>query len=361
MAGNWSSGVPTSGTNACIQLNGTYTVDVQGTQSVAALTLGGTTGHQTVSVTGTPSTSAHLAILPDSTIGTKGILNLTDTGSGYSWLDVQGVATLANAGVINVQPGTGTARYLYGAVANSGTLAISSVLTTDTGGHTVTNTGSVTIANGKAWNSVNSFTNTAGSLTTAGTGAFNLVSATFTQGGGSTSGNVTVYSGTLAYTGGGASTITALGTTSITGNTVAGQTLNVTGDCTHSVSHLYTSTSWTNGGIVNLSDVGGCAYPWLDEQGLAVLTNTGTINVQVGGGMPRYLYGDLANSGTLAIAATLTTDSGGHAITNTGSVTIANGTAWNVTAATYPQWDSRSGSSRAGRAPAPSARSPVRS
>jgi uncharacterized repeat protein (TIGR01451 family) len=327
---NWSAGVPTASTNACITKTGTYTVHLTGVQNAAALSLGATTGSQTLSIEGTcDALSGELHLGASSTVNPDGAVILTDTGDcQFSWLD-QASGTLTNRGTIDVvDSGTTQDRFLYGDLVNTGTINVDATLTSDDGGHTHTNTGTVTIADGKQWNDNDSFWNLGGSLSTIGGGSFTEDSGTFVQGNGHTTGNVFVHSGGLTYTGSGPSTIVTHGDVALSGDTVAGQALTVEGSCDTGPGYLGISAPWTNGGTLTLTDTGDCQYAWLDQMS-GTLRNTGTItSADSGTTQARFLYGDLTNAGTISVAATLTSDDGGRTQTNTGTVTIANGARW---------------------------------
>src|SRR5437773_7922550 len=52
LPGNWTSGVPDGTKNACITLAGTYAVTVRGSAGAAGITLGGSSGQQTLQLVG---------------------------------------------------------------------------------------------------------------------------------------------------------------------------------------------------------------------------------------------------------------------------------------------------------------------
>jgi uncharacterized repeat protein (TIGR01451 family) len=328
-AANWSAGVPTSGTNACITKFGTYTVHLTGGQDAAALIVGGSNGAQTLSIEGTcESGAAELHLGAGSMVNPHGTVALTDTGDcQYAWLD-QMAGTLTNKGtIVSADSGTAQYRFIYGDFVNTGTVTIDATLTSDDGGHTHTNTGTVSIASGAAWDDNDSFRNLGGSLTTTGTGAFNQANATFTQGNGLTSG-VVVHHGNIAYTGPGSSAIVATGSNNLSGNIAAGQSLTAEGGCGSGPGYLAVASPWTNAGTITLTDTGDCHWVWLDQVS-GTFTNTGTVHIANSGTtQARYIYGDLANSGTITIDATLTSDDSGRTHTNTGTVSIASGAAW---------------------------------
>src|SRR5262244_1153757 len=94
-AGNWDPAqVPTSADDVSITLDGTYTVTIDAAASVNSLTLGGSTGTQTLSL---PNNSLTLAAA--SSIGTHGSVTM---GGGT----LQGAGTLAVSGSFAWSGGT---------------------------------------------------------------------------------------------------------------------------------------------------------------------------------------------------------------------------------------------------------------
>jgi hypothetical protein len=94
---NWSTGTPPGPTDtALITLDGTYAVTLDVNATVAALTLGGASGQQSLS-----ATSRTLTIAGASTVGANGRLVLDDAG-------VAGVGFLTNEGAVEVAPGPST-------------------------------------------------------------------------------------------------------------------------------------------------------------------------------------------------------------------------------------------------------------
>src|SRR5215469_11992536 len=99
--GNWSQGVnwsptgpPTTNDTALITNNGTYTVTVNATEAVNVLTLGGTTGTQTLLI----SSSGTLNLGSASTGSAQGVLNINGT--------LGGAGSLVLAGPMNWNGGT---------------------------------------------------------------------------------------------------------------------------------------------------------------------------------------------------------------------------------------------------------------
>ncbi len=134
--GNWSSvanwspnQLPGDGDNAMITNNGTYTVTLDASATIASLTLGGASGHQTLTNGGST-----LTLTNASTVNTNGILGING-------------GTLGGSGLLTVQGGfKWTSGYILGAVtiASGGLLSVSGSSDKYLGGSTLNNAGSVT-------------------------------------------------------------------------------------------------------------------------------------------------------------------------------------------------------------------------
>jgi hypothetical protein len=130
-AANWTNGVPAEPTTACITKRGTYTVHIPGGALPGALTLGGTSGTQTLSIEGNCTRDAVLdigeSVSPDpvSTIGTNGVLRLTDTSCGGGATLEQDRGTIINSGTIAIDAaGVVTSRRVWAHIDNYGTLRL---------------------------------------------------------------------------------------------------------------------------------------------------------------------------------------------------------------------------------------------
>ena len=137
-----------------------------------------------------------------STIGADGILNVGDatTGGLYAALEGPTTAALTNDGTLNTVAGSGGVRYLRSNLTNDGTVNIDSAATESDGGDgvtTTTNDGTFTIASGGSYVlNGGSFDNAGGTIANGGT--LQEESYTFTERGGSETGNpVTIDSATL--------------------------------------------------------------------------------------------------------------------------------------------------------------------
>ena len=146
---------------------------------------------------------------------------------------------------------------------------------------TITNTGTVAVANGVTLTETGAFLNNSGTIAATGTGTLRVTNGSYTQGNGTTSGSSTtpvqVDSGSLHYTGTGASTITQFGNaTAIDGNIAASQTLTLAGR-SGNYAIVNAAASWTNAGTINMTDIepnSGNYYTLLNTTA-GTFTNTG--------------------------------------------------------------------------------------
>jgi predicted secreted protein len=339
-ASNWSKGVvPGASGEPCITVNGTYTVTVSATSvNVKSLTLGGSSGAQTLAVESNCSGSASLGATEGLAVGAKGAVTLTNSELCPNTVTLGGPVT--NAGTITAAPGTsGGARNLQGNLTNKGTLTVDANTSFNGSKATLTNEGAVDLAEGLELYvaSGDSFSNGAGG-SIAATGSANVFvpsGATFNQGAGTTSGSqpVIVEQATLNYTGSGASTIRLRSyTTQLSGNLSSGQSLLIEGCVgTGYPAYVEAASGFSNAGTITLtsakhsgSDCGGN-----DASKLALasgtLTNTGTIDVEAGAGGARYLEGSLTNKGTLAINTNTSFNGSKATLTNEGAVELGEG------------------------------------
>ncbi len=171
------------------------------------------------------------------------------------------------------------------------------------------------------WSLNTSFNNASGSVVSSGSGEV-VSNGTYTQGGGTTSGNpVLVASGNLAYSGGGASAVVARGGITLTGNLVSGQSLVVQG--TNSINTTVNlGGDVVNAGSITMTSTGG-GWSYIDQNGHQ-LTNSGSFAVLPGSGGNRYLRGGpFVNTGSFATSVAL--ESNSLSFVNQGAVTVTAG------------------------------------
>ena len=345
---NWSKKAPpTSEEEACITENGTYTVTLSAASaSVKSLTIGASSGTQTLAVESSCSGSASLGTTDGLVVGAQGALMLTNSGLCANGVTLGGSVT--NAGTITSEPGTGGgARNLEGNLTNTGTLAVDANTSFNGSKATLTNEGAVSLAKGLELYVAggDAFSNAAGgSIAAAGTAnVFVPSGATFNEGAGTTSGSqpVIVEAATLSYTGAGASTIKLRSYYNhLSGTISSGQSLDIEGCVGDGYPAIVDAASgFSNEGSIALTsaenqglyDCGGNDYATLNvEEG--TLTNTGTISMEVGTGGERKLEGNLTNRGKLAVNTRTSLNGSGAAALNEGAVDLAEGVELSVNA-----------------------------
>ena len=293
-AANWSKGVPKPEDDVCIEEPGSYTVTIHPAISenvtVKSLTLGANKNTQTLRVESDAATTRlHLIATNGVSVGGHGAVKLTSSGSSYSTILA---AAVTNKGTISVEQGTGGPRYLEGDVVNTGTVSVAN-------GTTLEMLGKRVFTNGKG-----------GVLSGGSTGLLRVFGEqTFKQGDGETSLPVALEGGSLLFEGNGKGSFSAYNSTStISGNIVPGQSLKIEGG-TYSGGNcgcnarVLAAGSFTNEGSIKLT-TGSSTYSSTLALTSGTLTNaaTGTISVEQGTGGPRYLEGDVVNTGTVSVA-----------------------------------------------------------
>jgi subtilase family serine protease len=127
-AGDWSKGAPPGPEEeACITAPGTYTVTMDqtsttGTVSVRSLTIGATSGTQTLAIASTCSENAVLATAKGITDRAQGALTLTNGDECASNVTVSG--PVSDAGALYVEAAHGGARSIAGNLTNSGLVSL---------------------------------------------------------------------------------------------------------------------------------------------------------------------------------------------------------------------------------------------
>ena len=331
--GNWSTGsVPSSSDDACITAAGTYTVTDSATYSVHSLTLGGSSGTQTLGL----GSGDALGLLADSTINTNGVLTLGDAGNGNSTLAGGNSVTLTNDGNLDAVLGGGGLRVVHLNVDNASDgnvdVGTSATALVDSAGTTITNDGAFTVDAGGTFSLIsgaNSFHNDGGTVTNNGTVLDR--NGTFYQRGGTEIGNAvalapaTLDDDTTAATASFTFTAGFLTGTASSPGIAAGQTVTVSaspGSVNLAVS------PFLNYGTVVLGDaVSGNGT--LGGGNTVTLTNHGNLDAVLGGGGLRLmqLNVDNASDGTLDVAtnASALMDTAGTTITNDGTFTVDAG------------------------------------
>jgi hypothetical protein len=284
---NWSTkSPPREGEEACITAAGTYTVTmVQASEGVTvkALTIGGATGKQMLSIGGSCSSSPRLKSVSGISVETNGVLTTTEAGGC-----------------------TGNVR-IAGPLTNKGTLAIDYDTEYGFGAATLLNEGTIDLAGGAQLLSGNETTvaNAAGSIESSGTGNLLVQGGTLNQGAGKSSGEpVYVEDGTLDLTGRGAASVTTLGTSTLTGSETLykGQRLAVKGVCAYGHGNLSRAGALLNEGTIVLESPEVCGLQANLRLGASKLLHKGTLAVESGSHLIEAETG-VENEKTFSLAA----------------------------------------------------------
>ena len=332
LATNWSTGVvPTSSTNVCITAAGTYTVTLTGITSANTLTLGGSSGTQTVDVQGNTSGSAVFTLTSNgSTIASHGVLALDSqsvTGAGYTEIDSSGSNVwLKNNGTFETLDATDQPDYIGVNLTNDGTVSIAGASTQENTDVAILNNDSFTVAStGNLFDqgTGTSFDQMAGTLVNSG--SLVLSGAKFTQSGGAESGNqvqLTQFS-TLSDSAGTGSFVTT-GTNSLRGTIPTGQSLTVNGGNTSGVLTLLGNV--TNDGNLTLFDGSGGGDVELSNDSVTTrkLKNYGDFTVSGVPGADVDISSDLTNEigATVTFGTVTTTEEPSCNIINDGTFTV---------------------------------------
>ncbi len=339
-AANWSKGkVPTASEEVCITEAGTYTVEqtqTPETVTVKALTVGGASGTQTLAVGSSCSHHAVLTTTAGLTVGTQGAVTLTN-GDGCG-NNVTLVGPVSNAGTLTTLAPSGGARRIEGSLNNTGTLQVNVSLAYAGAKTTLTNEGSINVAEGKTMtlSEESSLSNaTGGSINGTGSGDVVLINKTsFNEGAGKTTGSLPVIleDAALTYSGSGSGPIAVRGSATVTGKSSSGQTLLVQSSCAKNAN--VSVESFTNGGALTLNNGDGCSNIVALTVASGTLASSGTITSEPGVGGARSLAGKFTNSGTLQINGNTSLTGPASLLKNQGAVNIANAATFSVTGAT---------------------------
>ncbi len=337
---NWSKGtVPSSEEEACITENGTYTVELteeSGPVSVKSLTVGGSSGTQALAIGSSCSDNTQFTTTAGIANGVHGALTLTNGDGCGDSVTVSG--PISNAGTLTTEPEHGGSRTLQGNLTNTGTLAFNVSTAYDAAGTTLTNEGTLDLAEGAQLKASGgaSVTNGKGAkIAATGTGNVLVTGGTFTEGAGTTSGTLPaiVDDGTLIYNAsGGASLIALRGASSLSGTSSSGQSLSIQSTCSENTV-VTAAGGFINSGTIYLTNGDGCGdNVTLDASG--GLSSSGMIVSEPEHGGTRAIEGSLTNTGTLAINANTSYGATGTTLTNEGALDVATGKALTVAAKT---------------------------
>ncbi len=280
---NWNlNRVPTSSDTVFIQQNGTYTVTLDVDATVAKLTVGGSTGTQTLSV----PTGRTLTLNGPDTVLTNGALLVGGT--------VNGPGAVTNLGTVTLTAGTlNPALDNQGLVNASGSTAINGALTTANGSTLrvgqvdgTTSLASLTVANGFTNNGAIELTTT---FAAAYSSALTVTAGTLTNAG---AGTISSLAGTV---GGGSRTLTAQ--LDNQGTITVGVPLTINGA---SADHLNSGTINVSGGNLTLTQSG--TTPTFTNTGTGTITiGTGRLWTISGGSFTHQTLGVLSGGGGLTL------------------------------------------------------------
>jgi len=330
VASNWSKkSLPAAGEEVCITAAGTYTVELAGLEvHLKSLTLGASSGTQTLVVGSTCGVNALLATTNGTAVEAHGALTLTNA-DGCSNNDTLG-GSLTNAGTILTEVAHGGKRRFEGNLTNTGTIDVNQTSEFNGASAAFTNEGALTVAEGRelALSNKASLTNGAGGkIVGVGTGAVTFASGTtYTQGAGTTSGSqpVIVDDASLVYTGAGASFVKVRGISSLSGDVSSGQSVSVESTCGEHA-YLTAPASWSSAGAITLTNGDGCSNNATLTTSAGIFANSGTILTEVAHGGKRVLQGNLANTGTITIDQPAEYNLAGSMLANKGTIEVANG------------------------------------
>jgi len=334
VSGNWNDGtkwststVPTSSDNVCINVDGTYTVNVTGNAWAQNLAIGkpGNTGVQTL-LLGSGG-SGTLRVGNNLTNSTTGNIKMESSGGSYYSSILVTSGNLTNIGTINVNAGSGGTRTISANLDNQGTINVNHDLSISKSWGSYTNSGTINIASGKTLGvsgANHRFWQNSGTL--AVNGICNITSGyAFYFNGGTITGTPTLKTNSLYLNSTGNANFQLVGgANKLYGNLASGQTLHIGGDYPTGVT-VY-SSGFTNAGTITMESSGGDHGATLSLiSPIENITNFGTINVNEGTGGARIILANLNNqsTGIVNISDNLTLARANGHYTNNGSINIA--------------------------------------
>jgi hypothetical protein len=327
IAGNWSPNqVPGVADTALIAANGTYTVTLNANAQVASLTLGGSSGIQNLTASGST-----LALTNSGTVGAHGVLVLLDsTLSGA--LNVNGaidctndatlagesVVTISSNAVMNLTASGNTVLYLDGVVTNAGTINWSGTGNILTYNYSPSGeTGGIVNLAGAVFNdqqdhtmmdeSGSPFFSNAGTFIKSG-GTNTTINVAFTN-----SGTLDLASGALTINNGGLidGTITGPGNLSVTGGTLtfgaSVPNLILNGGTVTGLNENITNFTWTSGtlqGTNTVTAVGTWSSGTIAAGSSLMVASNAVLTINGGADQYYYFQGSLINAGTVNLAST---------------------------------------------------------
>lgn len=231
-----------------------------------------------------------------------------------------------NTGTVLSSPGVGGARYLRGDITNSGLIDVDASTTMEDG--PILNSGTIEIAPSSLLKLSNSmvYEQTDGLLQVDG--AFEHQNGTVRLLGGSVTGVPLLSNIQLELDAGFTSAFESdlRGTSSLTGDLLSGQILNITGDATYGVGTLNFAGATQNDGVIQLVTSNSGTTVRMGTTNVDFL-NTGMVQVSPGVGGARYLRGNITNDGSIQIDQSTILEDG--PIINNGDINVASGKSLN--------------------------------
>jgi hypothetical protein len=313
-AKDWTGGKVPGDVNVCITVAGTYTVTLSTSEDVASLTVGTTTGAETLVMTGSNGNTTTLSMDNGGSTNTGGVVVLEATkGNGSS--DLSG-GVFTNKGQLNTLPTGGGNRTISTDVVNHGTLDLTATSTTY---------------------DASTFNNVSGGITVGAGDNLTFSGTTVDEDNGTTSGPAPlIVGGSLTSTGDGASSFILQGSCTLGGSLAAGQTVTVEGGGGQSADASL-KANYTNSGSLILTSTDASDNATLSGGGFS-FTNDGTLSTEQGSGGIRYLESDIVNDGTITLnAVTNIFDEGNNVINASGSITVGAGDQLDLGGGTFTQ------------------------
>ena len=349
-ASNWSAGVPDANDVACIQLAGTYHVEVRayddqpgnGLATAQELHLGGLSGTQTLLISGANLTvpadptpvGANLVLAGGagsaSDVGDNGVIAMQAVNSSTT-AELCAGSPITSDGKITTAGSSGPAISLRGTIKNQGEMTIDKDATLQGSAGCGTNQlendgGTVTIGNSRtlavdgtyAQGSGTTDLKEDGDLTVGDTGSLSVTGGSFVGA------NAPLVQGSLVAPGG-SGTFSMQGVSALDSDVGPDVTVNIEGTAAEDGSVSTVGGAGTNAGTINLTSLDSSHGALLTATD--TLTNTGEIvALPVAGGI-RNLGGAIVNQGLLQIGAIFAGAEVGTdlVLTNTGTVAIDEG------------------------------------
>ncbi|MAW60431.1 MAG: hypothetical protein CMJ94_06310 [Planctomycetes bacterium] len=251
-----------------------------------------------------------------------GEIEMTSQAASYSVRLGTTNQTLDNSGVLRTSPGTGGPRFLRGDLSNSGTIDADAPTTFEDG--PILNSGTIEVdaAAHLGFNNNMTFEQSAGLLQIDG--SFEHQSGTARLLGGAITGTPLYSSMQLELGAGYTSALDAnlRGTSTLTGDVKAGQTLHVRGDGTYGNGALNLAGTTSVEGEIELTALNASYSVQVGSTNVA-LNNQGTLRISPGSGGPRTLRGDITNSGLIQVDHPLSFQDG--PIIQNGTLNVSTG------------------------------------